>query len=110
MRLHTASATTRPMPKLAGEEVDVVKLAVALFDKECAYCGKLAVVRGDRFLLRSLCLECRVANLIISTDVAKGKDKKLLDLHPATIQCVMPTRRASSSLPRLIMPYLSHRD
>ncbi|GAA5836621.1 hypothetical protein JCM9279_000447 [Rhodotorula babjevae] len=81
----------RPIPKLAGEEVDVTKLAAAMFDRECAYCGELNVERGDRYLLRNLCTECRTANLVVSTDIAKGKDKKLEDLHPATIQCVVPT-------------------
>lgn len=92
-------STPRPIPKLADEDVDVVKLAAVMFDKQCSYCGKLTVERGDRYLLRSLCADCRVANLVASTEIAKGKDKKLEDLHPATIQCVVPTYRASDSLP-----------
>ncbi|GAA5896609.1 hypothetical protein JCM8208_004245 [Rhodotorula glutinis] len=85
------SASPRPIPQVAGEDVPLVGLASALFDRKCAYCGKLNVMRGDRYLLRTLCTECRTANFVLSTDIAKGKDKKLEDLHPATVQAVVPT-------------------
>ncbi|KPV74014.1 uncharacterized protein RHOBADRAFT_45310 [Rhodotorula graminis WP1] len=84
------STPPRPAPKVAGEDVDLRLLASVMFDTECAYCGK-DVERSDRYLLRTLCAECRTANLVVSTEIAKGKDKKLQDLHPATIQCVIPT-------------------
>ncbi|GAA5995859.1 F-box protein [Rhodotorula paludigena] len=77
-----------PLPQLDGADVDLVKLAAALFDTHCQYCDK-SVDRGDRYLLIALCVDCRTANLVSQADVGKGKEWQ--DLHPATLQALVGT-------------------
>ncbi|BGP42557.1 hypothetical protein JCM10449v2_006569 [Rhodotorula kratochvilovae] len=77
------------VPKVGGEDMDQIKLAAVMFDKECEYCGERNVARGDRYLLVRLCVDCRTRNLISVADVPK--DKAYQDLHPATLQCIVST-------------------
>lgn len=103
-----------PLPQLEGADVDLVKLAAALFDTHCQvretwdgpgpkkgaqlsgrnsqYCDE-SVDRGDRYLLIALCVDCRTANLVSQADVGKGKEWQ--DLHPATLQALLGTYRKS---------------